>query len=113
MKFIVYCVLQGVFLLWLIWWGVLALLLPFNEYEGSSIPIPDCDTDVELVAWLSMWVIWLTTIIVVGVSIHLRFWQHLRTLWFINIIAIILSLSSIVRYQELIHYSEQLQQYCQ
>ncbi|MEH2110359.1 hypothetical protein [Nostoc sp.] len=110
MKLIVYCLLRGVFLLWLIWWGVLALLLPFNQYEGSSIPIPDCDTDGELGILLSMRVIWLTTIIVVGASIRLRFWQHLRTLWFINIITIILSLSSIVRYQELIHYSEQLQQ---
>ena len=112
MKFIVSCLLQGVFLLWLIWWGVLALLSPFNEYEGSSIPIPDCDTDGELGIWVSMWVIWLTTFIVIGVSISVKFWQHLKTLWFINIVAVVLSLSSIVRYQELIHYSEQLQQYC-
>lgn len=112
MKSRAWWLLQSVFLLWLIGWRVLSLLVRFNQYEGSTIPIPDCNTEGELGVRLSIWVIWLTTVWVIGVSIRVQFWQHVRTLWFVNAVAVILSLRSIVRYRALIQYSEQLQHYC-
>lgn len=110
-KFSIQLLILIVLLLWLLWWWF-AANTPFNEYEDSSIFIPDCDRDSELVAALGMWIIWLTTVSVLGVSIRLKFWHRAKALWGINIIAVLISVDSIMRYRELIQYSEQLQQHC-
>jgi hypothetical protein len=111
-KTLIQFLLQSAVLLWLLWWGLWALLLPFNEYEDSSIFVPDCDTDGELFIALSIWVLWLTTALSLGIGIRIKFWHRAKTLWIVNTIAVLLSIGSAVRYWNLIEYSEQLQQYC-
>ena len=107
-KFSIQLLIRIVLLLWLLWWWFVANT-PFNEYEDLIL---DCDTDGELVAALGMWIIWLTTALILGTSICLKFWHRAKALWGINIVAVLISVDSIMRYRELIKYSEQLQQYC-
>jgi hypothetical protein len=102
--------LQAAILIWLLGWGLWALLLSFNEYMDASIL--DCDTDGDTIAWLSMWIIGLTTALVLGASIRIKFWYRVKALWFINMVAVIFSIASIIRYRELIQYNQQIQQYC-
>lgn len=112
MKTLVQFLIQIPLLLWLLWWASWALLIVPNQYEGSSIFVPDCDTDGEALILLSMWIIWLTTALMMGFSICIRFWRRAKTLWGINTVAVLISMVSIVRYMNLVAYSEQLQQYC-
>lgn len=95
-------------MLWLLWWWFVANT-PFNEYQGSIL---DCDTTGELVAALGMWIIWLTTALVLGVSIRLKFWHRAKALWGIHIVAALISVDCMLIYGELMKYREQLQQYC-
>jgi len=111
-KTLIQFLLQSAVLLWLLWWGLWALLIPFNQYDDSSIFVLDCDTAGELFITLSIWVIWLTTALSLGIGIRIKFWLNAKTLWVVNTIAMLLSIGSAVRYWNLIEYSEQLQQYC-
>ncbi len=112
MKSFIRWFIQGIALLWLLWWGIWALLLPFSRYESLSLSLPDCDSEGELVAGVSMWIIWLTTALILGVNIYIKIWRRVRMLELINILAVALSISSIVRHRELIQYSESVQPYC-
>ena len=111
-SFIIRWFIQGIVLLWLLWWGFLAFLLPFSRYESLSLSLPDCDSEGEFVAAISIWIIWLTTVLTLSVSIYIKFWRCVRMLWPVNLLAIFLSIASIIRYREVIQYSESLQQYC-
>jgi hypothetical protein len=123
MKSLVQFLKQIPCVLWFMWWGVWAILLPFDQHGYSDIALPDCDTDGEAVAWLSMWVIWLTTVFSLGVSVYIRFGRNLgrnsnlgrnhKALYFINSLALLLSAASLIRYNALLEYSKELKQFCQ
>jgi hypothetical protein len=102
--------LQGVVLIWLLWWGFFAILIPFNESTDPAVL--SCDTDGEALAGFAMRVIWFTTAAMVTFSLYIRFWQQAKSLWFINTIALIFSLMTLLRYSELLEYSQRVQQYC-
>lgn len=99
--------------LWLLWWMLLAAS-PFNHYwDGdSSTLVFDCDRDTELAAALAMIMIWLTTFVIVGVSVWLKFWRQFQMRWGINALSLFLSLASLVRFYELLVYSQELPQSC-
>jgi hypothetical protein len=111
-KTLIQFLFQSAVLLWLLWWGLWALLLPLNQYEDSSIFVPDCDTAGELGITVSMCVIWLTTALSLGIGIRVQFWHRAKMWWVVNTVAVLLSIGSALRYWNLIEYSEQLQRYC-
>lgn len=104
---------QGLILLWLLWWGIFADLLPFNQYEDSEFFAMNCRSDGGFVALLSIWIIWITTAIVLAISIRVKFWHRVKALYFINTVAISLSSVSFFRYLELLDYTKELKEYCE
>jgi hypothetical protein len=111
-KTLIQFLLQSAVSLWLLWWGFWALLLPFNQYEDSSIFVPDCDTAGELFIALSIWIIWLTTALSLGIGVRIKFWHRAKMLWLVNTLAVSLSVSGALRYWNLVEYGGQLQRYC-
>ncbi|MEM6716153.1 MAG: hypothetical protein AAF622_13865 [Cyanobacteria bacterium P01_C01_bin.147] len=85
-------IVQVGLVLWLLWW-MLPAASPFNHYwDGdSSTLIFDCDRNTELAAAFAMSMIWLTTFVIVGVSVWLKFWRRFQMLWGINALSLFLS----------------------
>lgn len=109
MKSCLLWIVQVFCLLWFLWWG-LVLLSPFNKYGDLSIL--DCDSDTEFFIGLGIFAIWFATVLIVAVSGHVEFWQKYRELWFISGIGFVVSLAALQRCLALVHYTHQIQEYC-
>lgn len=111
-KCLIVWLFQSIILLWLLWW-IVCVLFPFNEFEDSEFFAMNCRSNSGFVALLSMWIIWLTTAIVLAISIRIKFWHRVKALYFINTVALLFSLVSFARYLKLLDYTEQLNEYCE
>ncbi|MDY6781946.1 MAG: hypothetical protein SW833_05245 [Cyanobacteriota bacterium] len=105
------CIIQIILLSWLLFWGFLAFVGPFNKYYDPTLI--DCDTDGEIAAVVGMFCIWLTAVFIGGMSVgNGMFGRFFQKLWVANGVCIIFSIASLYRFVALLQYNESIKDFC-
>lgn len=98
---------------WLLWIGFLVLIVRFNKYDWADSPMLDCDTDAESAATLLVWLVWLTTVVLLGWYFASRrtVGKNMETIALA--IALLISLGSMFKYIALMKYEETISKQCE
>ena len=101
---------QGATTIWLLWLAFWALVVRFNRYGDASIV--DCDRNGEVAFVLLLILIWLTTLLIWGMNLAIKYWTKSKPFWFLGGLSIFLSIAFILRLFELMDYSARLSIAC-
>lgn len=101
---------QAIAATWLLFLSFYVWLLEFNEYRDLSII--DCDKDAEVVFVVFLVLIWLTTLIIWGINLVLKYQAKTKPLWFIGGLSAALSIAFIPKFIMWIQYDAALPTKC-
>ncbi len=98
--------------LWLMWLGLMILIVQFNKYSWADPPMVDCDTDAEAAFVLLAWFVWLTTGAMVAwfAGFFRAIGRNLPTITLV--FAVIVSAGTTMKYFALIEYSKSIESQC-
>jgi len=98
--------------LWLMWLGLMILVLQFNKYSWAEPPMLDCDTDAEAAFMLMAWLVWITTAMIIFwfAGFHKLIGRNYPTITLV--LAVVISAGTAVKYIALLDYSEGITSQC-
>ncbi len=98
---------------WLLWLGLLILVVQFNKYGWADPPMIDCDTDAEAALALLIWLVWITA------ALFLLWFYRAKVTFGTNFesfalsIVLLISLGSVIKYIALLEYDKTISQQCE
>lgn len=98
--------------LWLLWLGLMILVVQFNKYSWAEPPMLDCDTDAEAAFMLMAWLVCLTTAAIAAwfAGFYRSIGRNLPTVTLL--LAIAVSSGTATKYFALVDYSKGIAVQC-
>ncbi|PSB23884.1 hypothetical protein [Stenomitos frigidus] len=101
---------QAITTIWLLYLSFYGWLLEFNKYRDPNII--DCDKGAEFLFAVFLALIWLTTLIIWGVNLMLKYWDKTKPFWFSGGLSAALSIAFIPKFIMWIQYNAALPTKC-
>jgi glucan phosphoethanolaminetransferase (alkaline phosphatase superfamily) len=102
--------LQGTLVIWLLFLSLLGWVVQFNKFGDLSIV--DCDNDAETGFVSLVFLIWLTTLLILAVNLACKYWFKTKPFWFAGGLSTVLSIAPIPKFIEWLQYNAELSQHC-
>ena len=96
--------------IWLLFIWLVLFIVNFNKYRDLNII--DCDTDAEIIFKLFIILLWLTTLIIWGINLIIKYRYKRKPFLFIGILSITLSIAVIPEFVALIRYDAEISKFC-